>query len=118
MIKWQIIGITCLSLGITMEASAKLTDPTEPPDWRENPVYLSAAAPVLNLTQILMNGTQAMAIINDQTLMEGDFIKGYIITKIKPNVVYLKNANGALMLPLVSEPIKVSAATEQNDRDN
>jgi hypothetical protein len=105
-------------MGVVSLASAKLADPTEPPSWRENPVYASAAAPVLSLTQIMISGSQASAVINDQTLVEGDFIKGYIITKIKPNVVYLKNANGALMLPLVSEPIKLTATTDRNDRDN
>ena len=97
-----------LSLFLTNAAIAQpmLHDPTEPPGWNLN---VTQAIQELKLSEIMINSPHSLAIINGTVVSEGSFIQGYTITQITPDAVYLRNANGSVVIPLVNEAVKSSS---------
>lgn len=79
-------------------------DPTRPPGWGE-PASVSAPAPDLQLQQIVHDGREGVAVINNQLVRRGDQLEGLTVLAIQPDrvVLRLRNQRHELLLNKVPD---------------
>lgn len=88
------------------EGFTTLRDPTKPFNWEKRQNTVPAD---IKLTGIFeptggkSNEEKRIAIINNETYHVGEFVKGYEITKITSNEIYLRNKMGVIVIPLIPE---------------
>lgn len=98
-------GLLLALLIITFNCHAALKDPTRPAGF--DPYAIAATASKgLSLDAIFYSPQEQRAIINGQTLHQGDSIAGFRLLQIKPQAVVLKGPNGIIELPLFTLNIK------------
>src|SRR5687768_11790743 len=93
---------------LTFSCQAELTDPTRPANF-DPATITTTLAKSLSLDAIFYSPTEQHAIINGQTLHQGDTIAGYRLLQIKPQAVIVKGPNGTFELPLLTLQIKRTA---------
>jgi MSHA biogenesis protein MshK len=85
----------------------RLRDPTMPLGQSSNSNAAASVIP-LNLNSVLISNQRRIAIINGQTLRQGDEIKGsgFRVVSIQTNQVRLQSNNATRVLTLIDSRVK------------
>lgn len=86
---------------LLLQANAEGADPTRPPNFNVGQESARVINNVWELEAIFISSQKKIAIINGQTVQEGDPIMGAIVYSIEPNVVQLDGSSGRITLFLL-----------------
>ena len=97
---------SCLLVVVAQSALA-LTDPMQPPAYRNKAVAVNKSAKARwNLTSTLIGQHRRLATINGQTLTVGKKVNGAKIVDIQPAVVTLLYGGRSIVLNLIPSAVK------------
>lgn len=97
------ILILLLQLFWVSSALSQGVDPTRPPTYTETQGEEEHPIAVFELDAILISKDKSVAVINGQTVKQGDEIEGAKVISIQPNVVQLDTSGGKITLILLNK---------------
>ncbi|MGS0825145.1 MSHA biogenesis protein MshK [Shewanella sp. 0m-8] len=98
-----LIGLLCSTLGFNLNAAA-LRDPTKPGHLSGKTTSVKASSNTnLVLNSIVLKGSSAYAVINNQIFTLGGSVKGVKIVKIGKDTVSLADGRKLTLFPAVTD---------------
>lgn len=107
-----------LIVGITLSAqiaASELVDPTRPKSFSSGSVGPNSDIPnsnVLKLSAVFIKSTGKYAVINGETVAEGQSWNGYELTRVHAGGIVLKNQDGEKVVQVNNFSIKKDASND------
>jgi len=108
----RLISVAALLLLIANAAAEIKEDPLRPPGYRDAGAGAQTRrnAPSWRVNEILISDSRRVAIVNDSSVKQGEFVNGARVVAIEPGYVRLEYNNRLITARLKTLPVKRRAA--------
>jgi MSHA biogenesis protein MshK len=114
-----VVAVAVMLVVIVNAAAETREDPLRPPTYRDTaagPVS-QPGAPVWRVDEILISDSRRVAIVNGNSVKQGEYVNGARVVAIEPGYVTLKYNNKLITAPITLAPVKRRVAVRAEKQD-